>query len=48
MLRVQPSITIMINIKNHEFRFDFPEEEYEPPEKPRVKFLQEVRRIHLA
>lgn len=46
MLRAQ---SLMV-IKNREkvFEAEAVEEEYEPPEKPRVRFLQEVRRVHSA
>ncbi|WP_461862749.1 hypothetical protein [Thermococcus sp.] len=46
MLRAQSLIVIKTRENLHEIEAF--EEEYEPTERPRVKFLQEVRRIHLA
>ncbi|WP_457753913.1 hypothetical protein [Thermococcus sp.] len=40
--------TLIIKTREKEFEVELFEDDYEYESKPKVKFIQEVRRIHLA
>ncbi|MBO8175126.1 MULTISPECIES: hypothetical protein [Thermococcus] len=40
--------TLIIKTREKEFEIELFEEDYDSENKPKVRFVQEVRRIHLA